>query len=153
MDIQGKRTPIIIAIALLWAAITVLGWYEMYMPGLFLGVILMFLHMVLGVSIKNKVSKKFLIYPLLPWAVIWAVSFYLSDIHSKMFAGVMPDFTILGFHPSFSWTVILYWIGGVLTLTLGFVALKDEWLSEKDWEEFKGKVQKIDERQKGGQQS
>jgi hypothetical protein len=70
-----------------------------------------------------------------------------------MFAGVMPDFTILGFHPSFSWTVILYWIGGVLTLTLGFVALKDEWLSEKDWEEFKGKVQKIDERQKGGQQS
>jgi hypothetical protein len=65
----------------------------------------------------------------------------------------MPDFTILGFHPSFSWTVILYWIGGVLTLTLGFVALKDEWLSEKDWEEFKGKVQKIDERQKGGQQS
>src|SRR6056297_2073278 len=152
MDIQGKRTPIIIAIALLWAAITVLGWYEMYMPGLYLGVVLMLLHMVLGVSIKNKVSKKFLIYPLLPWAIIWPISFYLSDKYSAMFEGVMPTFTILGFHPSFSWTIILYWIGGVLTLTLGFVLLKDEWLSEKDWEEFKEKVHEIDQRQKGGQQ-
>ncbi len=153
MDIQGLRTPIIITIALLWATITVLGWYGMYMPGLYLGVILMLLHMVLGVSIKNKVSKKFIIYPLLPWAIIWAISFYLSDKHSAMFEGMMPTFTILGFHPSFSWTIILYWIGGVLTLTLGFVALKDEWLSEKDWEEFKGKVHEIDQRQKGGQQS
>jgi hypothetical protein len=68
-----------------------------------------------------------------------------------MFEGIMPTFTILGFHPSFSWTIILYWIGGVLTLTLGFVKLKDEWLSEQDWEEFKKNVKKIDERQKGGQ--
>jgi len=153
MNIKDLRTPIIIAIAILWAAITVLGWYGMYMPGLYLGVVLMMLHLVLGVSIKNKVSKKFLIYSIIPWAVIWVVSFYLSDKYSAMFQGMMPTFTILGFHPSFSWTIILYWIGGVLTLTLGFVLLKDEWLSEKDWEEFKEKVHEIDQRQKGGQQS
>jgi len=150
MDIQGKRTGIIVTIALLWGAISVLGWYEMYMPGLYLGVLLMFLHMVLGVSVNHKVSKKFLIFPLIPWAVVWALSFYLSNMHANIFIGVMPDFTILGFHPSFSWTIILYWIGGMLTLTWGFMIYKDEWLSSSDWDEFKRKVELIDQGQRGG---
>ncbi|MDY0257638.1 hypothetical protein [Gudongella oleilytica] len=151
MDIQGKRTGIVVLIALLWGTISILGWNNMYMPGLYLGVLLMLLHMVLGVSAKQKLSLKFLVYPLLPWAAIWALSFYLSDMYANAFAGVMPSFSILGFHPSFSWTVILYWVGGMLTLTWGFIMNKDEWLSSDDWDEFKKKVALIDQKQKGGQ--
>ena len=35
------------------------------------------------------------------------------------------------------------WIGGQLTLNLGFYLLQDEWLSKQDWEEFCAKAKKI----------
>lgn len=78
------------------------------------------------------------------WAILWVLSFILSDYHGKLFTGTMPSFTILGFHPSFAWTVITYWIGGVLTLTLGFVLYKDLWLSDEDWNNFIKKIGQID---------
>lgn len=146
MNIEKKKDLMILLIAVLWLAIAVLGWKGMYMPGLYLSVVLMFLHIVLGASVNGKISKKFLFYPVGIWAVLWVISFYLSDHYAEVYAGVIPDFTILGFHPSFAWTVLTYWIGGVLTLTLGFVLYKDEWLSDKAWDDFISKVKKIDDK-------
>lgn len=140
MDISNKRSAIIVIISLLWLVIAVLGWQGYFLPAMILGVVLMFLHMFLGVAKKGRVSTKFLIYPLLFWAVLWALSFILSKHFSDVFAGQMPTFTILGFHPSFAWTVLTYWIGGMLTLTVGFALFKDEWLSDEDWDEFLEKV-------------
>lgn len=146
MNIEKKKDLMIFLIAILWLAIAVLGWKDLYMPGLYLSVLLMLLHLILGASVNGTISKKFLFYPISIWAILWVVSFYLSDYYSKVFAGVIPDFTILGFHPSFAWTVLTYWIGGVLTLTIGFVVLKDEWLSDNDWDDFLLKVKRINEK-------
>jgi hypothetical protein len=140
MDIANKRSAIMVVIALLWLTITVLGWKNLFLPAMILGVILMFLHMYLGAARKGKVSAKFFLYPLLTWAILWILSFSLSKYYSDAFAGQMPSFTILGFHPSFAWTVLTYWIGGMFSLTAGFLVMKNEWLSDEDWDEFLLKV-------------
>ena len=82
---------------------------------------------------------------MLIWAALWIASFILSGYFADLFAGVMPSFTVMGLHPSFAPTIFLYWIGGQLTLNLGFYLLQDEWLSEKDWEDFCAKAKKIKE--------
>lgn len=136
MSIKKNETAIWILIAALWIAVIVLGTTDHYVIGMCLGVPLMLLHMMLGSSKKGTVSKKFLCYPLLIWAVLWVVSFILSGYWGDMFNGVFPSFTVLGLHPSFAPTVFLYWIGGQLTLNLGLYLFQDEWLSETDWDEF-----------------
>ncbi len=145
MDISKSKTPIIVLIAVLWIACIVTGTMGHFVVGMCLGVVLMFLHMLLGVAKDGKVSKKFLVYPILIWAVLWLVSFILSGHYGSLFAGAAPTFTVLGFHPSFAPTIFLYWIGGQLTLNLGFYLLQDEWLSQKDWEDFCKKVHAMKE--------
>lgn len=136
MDISKHKTLLMVLIAILWIACIVTGTMGHFVAGMCLGVILMLLHMLLGVAKRGIVSKKFLIYPLVIWTVLWLISFLLSGYYADLFAGVMPTFTVLGFHPSFAPTIFLYWIGGQLTLNLGFYLLQDEWLSQKDWDEF-----------------
>lgn len=138
-----------ISIAILWLAIMFMGWQGIWFPAMLLSLVLMFLHMLLGISKKGVVDKKFLLYPLLSWLVIWAGSFSLSLYFADLFAGKEPAFTILGFHPSFFWTVLLYWLGGVATLTFGFLFRKDNWLSKEEWNSFKEKIEAI-EQEEGG---
>ena len=145
MDIKNSKTTIWVLIAALWIAVIVLGTLGHFVIGMVLGVFLMFLHMMLGISKGGVVSKKFLLYPMIIWAVLWIVSFVLSGYYADLFAGVMPSFTVFGLHPSFAPTIFLYWIGGQLTLNLGFYLLQDEWLSEKDWADFCAKAKKIKE--------
>lgn len=57
----------------------------------------------------------------------------------------MPSITVMGLHPSFAPTIFLYWIGGQLTLNLGFYLLQDEWLSQKEWDDFCAKAKRIKE--------
>lgn len=145
MDISKHKNLIAVLIAALWIACIVTGTTGHFVVGMVLGVPLMFLHMILGVAKQGKVSKKFLLYPLVIWAVLWVVSFILSGYYADLFAGAMPTFTVLGFHPSFAPTIFLYWIGGQLTLNLGLYLLQDEWLSEKDWDDFCKKVKTLEE--------
>jgi hypothetical protein len=150
MDLSGRKTAIIVATTALWLVINYLGWKNQYLVSMYLGVVLMLLYMMLGLAKQGRLSKKLLSFCLIPWAVLWSVSFYLADYFAAVFAGTMPSFTILGFHPSFAATVVGYWIGGMLTLTFMYNSLKDEWLSQKDWDSFKAKIKSIDEKEKGG---
>ena len=145
MNIKKNASLIWVLIAVLWIACIVLGTKGQFVLAMVLGVVLMFLHMMLGTAKGGVVSKKFLVYPMLIWAVLWIVSFILSGHYATAFAGVMPSFTVFGLHPSFAPTIFLYWIGGQLTLNLGLYLLQDEWLSEKEWEEFCAKANKIKE--------
>lgn len=147
---ERNITTIIIATTALWVVINVLGWLGHHMMGMYLGVILMLLYMIMGIAKNGVVSKKFLTYPLLVWAVLWIVSFFLADYYAVKFAGMMPTFNIFGFHPSFAAIIFLYWIGGMLTLTIGFIVYKDDWMTENDWENFKTKIQAIEEEEKRG---
>ena len=145
MNIKKYTTVIWAMIAVLWLACIVLGTKGQFVVAMCLGVVLMFLHMILGIAKGGVVSKKFLVYPMVIWAVLWLLSFILSGHYATAFAGVMPSFTVFGLHPSFAPTIFLYWIGGQLTLNLGFFLLQDEWLSQKDWDEFCAKAKNIKE--------
>jgi hypothetical protein len=142
MNLAKNRTAMIVLIAILWLACMFLGWKDLFIPAMCLGVLLMLLHMLLGTAKDGVVSKKFFVYPLGIWAILWIASFICSKYFSDLFAGVIPSFTIMGFHPSFAFTVWFYWIGGMLTLSLGLVLYIDEWLSEKEWQDFISRVHK-----------
>lgn len=143
MEIGSKRTGIIIFITVLWVFITISGWNGNWFSGLISSVVLMLLYMMLGAAQNGKLNKKLFLYPLLSWAVLWIAGFYFSKYYADVFAGRMPDFTVLGFHPSFAFTILTYWIGGVLTLTVGFYIFSDYWLSDKGWDNFKKKIEAI----------
>ena len=143
MNIQTKKTLIFVLIALLWIVCIVLGTIGHYVIGLVLCVPLIGLHLILGFAKKGVVSKKVLIYPLAIWAVLYAVAFILCGYYADAFAGVMPSFTVFGLHPSFAPVIFIYWIGGLLTIALGYYLLRDEWLSQKDWDEFCQEAKKI----------
>lgn len=143
MEIGDKRTGIFLVITSLWVFITISGWMGTWFIGMISSVILMLLYMMLGASKGGKLSKKLFLYPLLSWAVLWSVGFCFSKYYADVFAGKMPDFIILGLHPSFSFTILTYWIGGVLTLTVGFYFFSDNWLSDEDWDNFKKKIESI----------
>ena len=143
MNIKKNATLIWVMIAVLWIACIVLGTTGQFVIAMCLGVVLMFLHMMLGVAKGGVVSKKFLIYPMVIWAILWLASFILSGYFANLYAGVAPAFTVLGMDPSFAPTIFLYWIGGQLTLNLGHHLFCEEWLTEKEWDDFCKKAAEI----------
>lgn len=146
MNIKKHTTLIWVLIAILWIACIVTGTTGHFVLGMVLGVPLMLLHMMLGSAKGGVVSKKFFLYPMLIWAVLWIVSFILSGYWADAFSGVMPSFTIFGIHPSFAPTIFLYWIGGQLTINLGFYLFQDEWLTNDEWDAFCKKAKAIKEK-------
>ena len=72
----------------------------------------------------------------------WAAAFGLGNYFAEAFSGHYPDFTVLGFHPSFAAIIVLFWIVPTLLMGFGFELVKDRWLSRERWEHF---VQSISE--------
>lgn len=150
MNIESKTTALMVLTAVLWLLIWIFGWLNIWFPGFYFGLALMFIYMTLGVAKEKKVNKKILLFPLISFVIIWGISFALSYYYGNMFAGVQPEFTFLGLHPSFAPTVFLYWFGGIITLTFGFMKIKDSWLTEEDWNNFVKNINKIDKTNGGG---
>ncbi len=145
MDIKKYKSLIMLLIGALWIACMALGWTNDFVLAMCLAVVLIYLHLILGSAKNGVVSKKFLFYPLTVWAILWIVAFVLADFFAVKYAGVLPDFTVLGLHPSFSATFILYWIGGMLTLNVGLYFFSDHWLSKDEWNDFIERVKKFKE--------
>jgi len=145
MKIRNKETGLIILSTLLWITVMISGWKGQWYFGLFPGLMIMLIYMILGSAKNGVISKKLLMYPLISWFATWSIGFYMTQKYALQFQDKVADFTVLGFHPSFSFIVLLYWIGGVLTLTLGLNIFKDEWLSEQEWVDFKSKIKAIDD--------
>lgn len=146
MSIRNKETALIVTSTMLWVAVMFAGWYGKWFMGMFLGLIIMFIYMLMGSAKQGVISKKLLWYPLVSWLVLWSVGFYLAQNYALKFSEGIATFTLFGFHPSFAFIVLFYWVGGVLTLTLGLNLYKDEWLSEAEWETFKQKLAAENER-------
>ena len=144
-----ETTPVMLAIGALWAVVTLLGMTGHWFAALLLSVVLMVAHLLLGSAHKGRLSISLLIHPILTWAVVWAGSFVLAEHFAGRFRGVEPSFTILGLHPSFAWIVLGFWLGGVLTLSLGFVLRSRLWLSENQWNEFTDTVARLNAERDG----
>jgi hypothetical protein len=138
-----KETPIVVLTGALWVIITLLGMWGQWFPALLLSLVLMVAYAMLGSAHAGRIDSGLLAHPILTWAVVWALSFILADRYAIRFAGMKPDFTILGFHPSFAWIVLGYWLAGVAVLTVGFSLRKDRWLSDERWAEFERTVARL----------
>lgn len=145
MKIRNMETGLIVASTLLWVGVMLSGWSGHWLLGMMFGLLIMLIYMVMGSAKNGVISRKLLVYPLLSWFVVWVAGFLMADKYAIEFSDSIATFSILGFHPSFSFIIWFYWIGGVLTLTLGLNIFKDEWLSESEWESFKEKVEVLKE--------
>ncbi len=149
MTPQFRSTLLIALGAVLWIATTALAWTGHWYAGLFALLALMATYAVLGIAHNGSISARLLAFPLLSWLAIWAATFALAQHYAERFAGGPPEFTILGFHPSFGWIVIAYWLVGTLVMAFGFYWRRDTWLSEKKWQEFLDAVRAAEHRKAG----
>ena len=143
MDMRKLRGPIIILTTILWILTTVLGWNnDNYWICLILSVPIMGGYVMIGTSNNGVLNKSFFLYPILPFMIVWALSFIGAHYFAVKYAGVVPPL-ILGFHPSLFCIVIGYWLGGIYTMLAGFVTKHNQWMSAQDWDNYKKKIQKL----------
>lgn len=102
-------------------------------------------HILVGVRSNEVISKKFLTYPVLAWFVLYNVSMIGSVYYHLHFLDNAPTFYIMGQHPSHFFMLMLYWIGGILTISVGFVLRSKEWCSDESWNNFLTLVEKTKE--------
>lgn len=146
MKIPDKVSDgIIIFEALAWigtcvAAMAGFAWAWIFVVGF------MVLGMVLnGVRSNGVVSKKLLLYPIIPWFVTYIISMIGSVYYHLHFLDNAPTFYIMGQHPSHFFMLIFYWICGILTVSVGFAVNRYEWCSNESWENFQELIKKSKE--------
>jgi len=130
------ETLLVVASGLLWLAMVGLAATGHWLIALYTLLPLLLVYGVLGSSHKGRFDLHLVIFPTLVWIITWALAFWLGNHYAEIFTGSHPDFTILGFHPSFAAIIAFFWIIPTLLMGFGFEAVKDRWLSKERWEEF-----------------
>jgi hypothetical protein len=140
MNTSRNETILMITSALLWLVMVGLAGAGHWLAGLYALLGLLLIYGVLGSSHKGRFDLRLVVFPTLIWIAMWAVAFGLGTYFAEVFSGRSPDFTILGFHPSFAAIVVLFWVVPTLLMGFGFEAVKDRWLSKERWEDFLRRV-------------
>ena len=140
MKVRRPETLLVLASAVLWLIMVALAGTGHWLPGLFVLLCLLLVYGLLGSMHKGRMDLRLIVFPVLPWLISWAVAFALADHFAEVFAGRAPDFTVLGFHPSFFAIIALFWIIPTLLMGFGFEAIKDRWLSQERWDDYVRKV-------------
>lgn len=133
---HNMETRLIIASGVLWLTMVGLAASGFWLTALYVLLPLLLIYGVLGSSHKGQFDLPLVAFPTLVWIIMWALAFWLGNHYADAFAGRHPDFTILGFHPSFAAMIILFWIAPTLLMGFGFEAVKDRWLSKERWDDF-----------------
>lgn len=131
-----SETLLVIVSGLLWLVMVSLAATGFWLIALYMLLPLLLVYGVLGSSHNGRFDLRLVAFPTLVWIVTWALAFGLGNHYAVVFAGGHPDFTILGFHPSFAAIIAFFWIVPTLLMGFGFEAVKDRWLSKERWEEF-----------------
>lgn len=139
---RHAETLLVTASAMLWIAMVVLASLGHWLAALYVLLGLLLVYGLLGSLHEGRFDLRLLAFPALVWILLWAVAFALGNHYAEAFAGRPPDFTILGFHPSFAAIVAFFWVVPTLLMGFGFEAVKDRWLSRQRWDDF---VRRIDE--------
>ena len=136
MKASRIETLLVIASGLLWLLMVGLAGAGHWLAGLYVLLVLLLVYGILGTSHKGRFDLRLVVFPTGVWLLSWAAAFALGEYFAEVFAGTAPDFTILGFHPSFAAIIALFWVLPTLLMGFGFVAVKDRWLSQERWDEF-----------------
>jgi hypothetical protein len=136
MKASRIETLLVVASGLLWLLMVGLAGAGHWLAGLYVLLVLLLVYGILGTSHKGRFDVRLVIFPTGVWLLSWAAAFALGEYFAEVFAGTAPEFTILGFHPSFAAIIALFWVLPTLLMGFGFVAVKDRWLSQERWDEF-----------------
>jgi len=142
MKSNNKESLLVFASAVLWLVMVGLAATGHWLAALYTLLPILLIYAVLGSSHKGQFDLRLVTFPTLIWIVLWAAAFGLGNHYAEAFAGQHPDFTVLGFHPSFASIIVLFWIVPTLLMGFGFELVKDRWLSRAKWDDF---VQSISE--------
>jgi hypothetical protein len=134
------ETSLITLSAVLWLMMVGLAGTGHWLAALYVLLGLLLIYGVLGSSHKGHFDLRLVAFPSLVWILMWAAAFWLAEHYAVAFAGQYPDFTILGFHPSFAAIVVLFWVVPTLMMGFGFEMVKDRWLSQERWDDFVRRV-------------
>jgi len=133
---RKAETLLIVASAVVWLVMVGLAAIGHWLAALYALLPLLLIYGVLGSSHKGKFDLRLVAFPSLIWILLWAAAFGLGNYYAEVFSGQAPDFTVLGFHPSFAAIIVLFWIVPTLLMGFGFEAVKDRWLSRERWDHF-----------------
>jgi hypothetical protein len=136
MNASRIETFLMIASGVLWLVMIGLAGTGHWLAALNVLLGLLLIYGVLGSSHKGRFDLRLVAFPALVWIIMWAAAFGLGNHYAEAFAGQHPDFTILGFHPSFAAIIVLFWVVPTLLMAFGFEAVKDRWLSQERWDDF-----------------
>ena len=134
------QTLLMVAGGVLWLLMVGLAGAGHWLAALYVLLVLLLSYSVLGALHDGVVDLRLVAFPTGVWLMMWAAAFALGDYFAEAFAGRAPDFTILGFHPSFAAIIVLFWIVPTLLMGFGFEAMKDRWLSQERWDDFVRRV-------------
>jgi len=137
------ETLLVVASAVLWLVMIGLAGVGHWLAALYVLLGLLLIYGVLGSSHKGRFDLRLVVFPTLVWIMMWAVAFGLGTHYAEIFAGRPPDFTILGFHPSFAAIIVLFWVVPTLLMGFGFEAVKDRWLSQERWDDFVRRIHEV----------
>lgn len=150
MNTGKVETLLVLTSAALWLVMVGLAATGHWLAALYTLLPLLLIYGVLGSSHKGSFDLHLVAFPALVWVLMWAAAFWLGNHYAVAFAGRYPDFTILGFHPSFAAIIVLFWVVPTLLMGFGFVAVRDRWLSQQRWDDFVREVHDLDNQDKGG---
>jgi hypothetical protein len=136
-------TVLMVASVFLWLAMVGLSGAGLWFPALFVLLALLLVYGLLGSMHRGRFDLPLVLFPSFLWLVLWGIGFWLGNHYAELFEGGRPDFTILGFHPSFAAIIVFYWTIPTLLMGFGFAAVKDRWLSQEKWEEFLRQVKEV----------
>lgn len=145
MGAERTESLLVIASAVLWLVMVGLAATGHWLAALYSLLPLLLIYGVLGSSHKGKFDLRLVAFPTLIWIVSWAAAFGIGNYYFEIFSGKFPDFTVLGFHPSFAAVVVFFWIVPTLLMGFGFEAVKDRWLSRDRWDHFVRRVNELSE--------
>jgi len=133
---EGMRSALHVINAIIWILLVFISWSAnaTYVTiGFYLMSILTAIYFLLGVlkGDKLKIGVPFL-YPVVAMLIIWIIAF-------AMISATRGDATtsfILGMHPGMFAAVIIFWVGSLLTGSLGFAIFYKESLADDEWDNF-----------------
>lgn len=139
------ETGLMLASAVLWLLMVGLAASGHWLAGLFVLLVLLLVYGLLGSMHRGRFDLRLVAFPSLVWLIMWAAAFWLGEHYAVLFGSGPPEFTVLGFHPSFAAIIALFWIVPTLLMGFGFEAVKDRWLSRQRWEAFVREVHELPE--------
>lgn len=139
---EKMRSAFHVINALIWIFLVVVSWTKidtLAAAGLFSSVLLVTLYFMMGASKGEHLALRTFIYPILATMLIWIATFWII----LATRGTASTNFILGMHPGMAAATLIFWVGNFLTITLSYIVLFKDSLSDKDWENFEAEIKKF----------